>query len=332
MIKKNFQINNNTINTANYYLFHGLNEGMKEEKIYELLSREKKENIYKYEEKNIIDNQDDIINQIKNKSLFQEKKIFLIHRATDKIFKFIDNILTLNITDVYFILISDLLDKKSKLRNLFEKNNNTISVAFYEDTNENLNNIANKILEQNKIQISQADLNLITRKCNGDRGVLKNELDKVVSYAAYNKKITTENLVKLINLIENYSIQELIDTCLIKNETKTLRIINENNFNNEDCIIITRVFLNKLKRILKLSIEYEKNNNLEKTITLAKPPIFWKDKEIVKNQLLKWKSNNIKELIYKLNEIELEIKKHLNSAVNLVIDFIIEQSISKINN
>ena len=332
MIKKNFQINNNTINTANYYLFHGLNEGMKEEKIYELLSREKKENIYKYEEKNIIDNQDDIINQIKNKSLFQEKKIFLIHRATDKIFKFIDNILTLNITDVYFILISDLLDKKSKLRNLFEKNNNTISVAFYEDTNENLNNIANKILEQNKIQISQADLNLITRKCNGDRGVLKNELDKVVSYAAYNKKITTENLVKLINLIENYSIQELIDTCLIKNETKTLRIINENNFNNEDCIIIIRVFLNKLKRILKLSIEYEKNNNLEKTITLAKPPIFWKDKEIVKNQLLKWKSNNIKELIYKLNEIELEIKKHLNSAVNLVIDFIIQQSISKINN
>ena len=332
MIKKNFQLTNNIINSNNFYLFHGLNEGAKEEKISEILSKKKKENIYKYDEKNIIDNYDDFINQITNKSLFEEKKIFLIHRATDKIFKFIDNILTLNIDDVYFILISDLLDKKSKLRNLFEKNNNTISVAFYEDTNENLNNIANKILEQNKIQISQADLNLITRKCNGDRGVLKNELDKVVSYAAYNKKITTENLVKLINLIENYSIQELIDTCLIKNESKTLRIINENNFNNEDCIIITRVFLNKLKRILKLSIEYEKNNNLEKTITLAKPPIFWKDKEIVKNQLLKWKSNNIKKLIYKLNEIELEIKKHLNSAVNLVIDFIIQQSISKINN
>ena len=162
--------------------------------------------------------------------------------------------------------------------------------------------------------------------------VLFNELDKIELYSKKGKKINAEDISKLINLSENYSISELIDSCLAKNEKKTIGILNENNFSSEDCILITRIFINKAKKILKLSIDYKNNNNIELTISNAKPPIFWKDKEITKQQIYNWKPENIKSLIYKLNEIELLIKKNINNSINIISDFILEQSTRKTNN
>ena len=133
--------------------------------------------------------------------------------------------------------------------------------------------------------------------------------------------------MKLINLSENHGISELIDNCLAKNQKKTLNILNENIFTSEDCILIIRTFLNKSKRILKLCNEFENSKNIETTISSAKPPIFWKDKEIVKQQIYKWKPEKIKKLIYELFEIELIVKKNLNNSVNLVTDFILNKSI-----
>ena len=125
---------------------------------------------------------------------------------------------------------------------------------------------------------------------------------------------------------------ELVDNCLVMNTRKIINILNENNFNHEDCIIIIRTLLNKSKKILNLSYDYQDNNNIDLTISTAKPPIFWKDKEIVKQQIYKWKPDNIKELIFKINEIELLIKKNLSNSVNIVTDFLLEQSSKKTNN
>ena len=116
------------------------------------------------------------------------------------------------------------------------------------------------------------------------------------------------------------------------NNNRIMTILNENNFSNEDCIIILRTFLIKAKKILALSLEFEKNKDLNKTISLARPPIFWKDKEIVKIQLNKWKSNKIKELIYHLNDIELQIKKNFNNSIFIITNFILEKSTSEANN
>ena len=121
------------------------------------------------------------------------------------------------------------------------------------------------------------------------------------------KKISAQEILKLINLSENYEISELIDNCLAKNKNKITNILNENNYSTEDCIIILRTFLSKTKRILKLAIDLEENKDINKTINSAKPPIFWKDKEIVKVQLNKWKTQKIKELIKNINNVELEI-------------------------
>jgi len=155
---------------------------------------------------------------------------------------------------------------------------------------------------------------------------LKNELEKIDLYLQKKKKINTHELIKLINLGENHSISELIDNCLAKNNKKTSAILNENNFSMEDCIIIIRTFITKSKRLLKLLNDFEKNKNLDLVLNNSKPPIFWKDKELVSQQIRKWTSNKVKNLIFNLNNLELQIKKYNSQSLNILLDFITDQT------
>jgi DNA polymerase-3 subunit delta len=172
---------------------------------------------------------------------------------------------------------------------------------------------------------------LIVNKCSGDREILINELQKIEYFSKNGKKINNEIISKLVNLNENHSISELIDNCLAKNKKKTIGILNENNFSNEDCIMITRSFIIKAKKLLVLSTTFEINKNIDLTISSAKPPIFWKEKEIIKQQIQKWSPKNIKQLIYALSETELQIKKNINNSINLITDFILSQSSAEFN-
>ena len=291
----------------------------------------KKNNVFNYEEKDILDNKDNFIEELLTKSLFDDQKIIIIKRSTDKILNIIENIFSKKIKDI-IILNADNLEKKSKLRSFFEKDKELICIPFYPDNEQTLSKLAYNFFKSKNIGIAQANINLIINKCNGDREALLNELNKIEHYVKEGKKISSDEIIKLTNLNENHSVLELVDNCLAKNKKKIIDILNENNFNNEDCIMITRSFLNKSKKILQLASEFEKNKNIELTISAAKPPIFWKDKEITKKQVRQWKPDNIKELIYRLNEIELLIKKNLNISINLITDFILEQSALKTSN
>ena len=173
---------------------------------------------------------------------------------------------------------------------------------------------------------------MIVNKCNGDRETLINELEKIKYFSKSGKKISSENISKLINLTENHSISELIDNCLVKNKKKIISILNENNFSNEDCIMIIRSFMIKAKKLLVLSKAFETNKNIDLTISSARPPIFWKEKEITKQQIYKWKTKNIKKLIYALSETELQIKKNINNSINLITDFILSHASAETNN
>ena len=325
MIIKSYELKKLDLNKNKYILFHGANEGAKTEEISRLKLLNKDKTFINYEEKQILENSENIYNNIFSKSLFENKKIITINRTTDKLLKIIEDVLEKNFVDIYLIFISDNLEKKSKLRSLFEKKKELMCVAFYPDNSDVLSRIAHDFFRERKILISQAHVNLIVNKCNGDRGILKNELSKIELFSKNKTKISSENLLKLVNLVENHSISELIDNCLAKNQKKTINILNDNNFSSEDCIIITRTFINKSKRIMKLSEDYQSNGNLDTTIANAKPPIFWKDKEIVKQQINKWSPNQISELIYSLNEIELQIKKNFTNPINIVSDFILNQ-------
>ena len=308
-----------------YILLYGINEGAKADEILSLVSRNKDKTITRYEEKEILENDQNIYDNILSKSLFDNEKIIIINRAGDKIFKFISDLFEKNISDISFIINASALEKKSKLRSFFEKTKELICVPFYQDTPSSLSILTQNFLKEKKINISQENINLIINRCNGDRGILKGELNKIEFFCKNKKNISTLDLVKLTNLIENYSISELVDNCLAKNKKKTMYILNENKFSTEDCITIIRTFLYKLKRILILSNDYLINKNLDKTILSAKPPIFWKDKDIVKQQINKWNPKQIKNLIYEINEIELSIKKNLNNSINLTTNLIIDQ-------
>ena len=209
---------------------------------------------------------------------------------------------------------------------MFEKNKKNVCVAFYPDNEQTLSKVAHSFFNERKIMISSSNINFIVNKCNGDRQNLINEMEKIENYSKSGKKITAEIINKLTNLNENHGVSELIDNCLAKNKKKTIYILNENNFSNEDCVLITRTFLNKSKKILILAKEYKLNQNIDKTISSARPPVFWKDKEITKQQIYKWPPESLKELIYKLSELELLVKKNIGKSTNLITDFILKQA------
>jgi len=324
MILKSYEINKIDQNINHFILFYGKNEGLKNEAL-NVLNKNRK-NISNYEEKEILDNENIFIENILSRSLFEEEKSIVIKRATDKILKVIEILHSKNLDDIKIIINSENLEKKSKLRSFFEKHKEFICVPFYPDNDQTLSKLAYNFLRDKKISISSSNINLIVNKCSGDRETLKNEIKKIEYFSKNGKKINSENISKLINLNENHSISELVDNCLAKNKKKIINILNENNFSNEDCIIITRSFLVKAKKLLILSKTFETNKNIDLTISTAKPPIFWKEKEITKQQIYKWKSKNIKKLIYTLGETELQIKKNINNSINLITDFILNQS------
>ena len=330
MIIKSFEINKINLINSPFVLLYGKNESLKEHTITTLI---KDQNItQKYDEKEILDSPDYFIENICSGSLFESKKIIIIKRATDKIFRILSEIFSKKINDLTLFIDSDKLEKKSKLRSFFEKEKKCICIAFYPDNEQTLFKVAFNFLKEKNISLSTSNINFIVNRSNGDRKVLISELEKIELYSKKGKKVTLEVLRDITNLIENHSINELIDNTLIKNRNKIIKILNENNFNNDDTILIIRTFLNKCKRILELSSEFDKNNNVDLTISSAKPPIFWKDKEIIKQQILLWKPNQMKNNIFKLLELELTMKKNLNNSLNIITDFILNLSVVKTNN
>tara|TARA_X000000950_G_scaffold25393_1_gene27297 strand:+ start:3581 stop:4561 length:981 start_codon:yes stop_codon:yes gene_type:complete len=324
MILKSYETKKINLDKNKFLLFYGKNEGFKNETIEDLIKNES--SISYYEEKEILENSKTFFESIISKSLFENEKIVIIKRASEKFFKIIEEISSKNVKDLILIINADSLDKKSKLRSFYEKSKEYICVAFYPDNDQTLLKLAYNYLTEKKVSVSPSNVNLIVNKCNGNRENLINELKKIENYNFGGKKINSEIIKKLINFGENISISELVDNCLAKNQRKTIYILNENNFSSDDCIVIVRTFLNKSKKIYALSKEYKFNRNIEQTISSAKPPIFWKDKEITKQQINKWTSENIRYLIYKLNELELLIKKNINNSISLVTDFILNEA------
>ena len=323
MIIKSFELDKIKIETV-FFLFHGGNQGHKNEIIKTKFQVKYKDSTYNYDENEILINKESFFNNVLSKSFFENEKLIIINRITDKILDVVEELIEKKIPDLLIILNANVLEKRSKIRSLFEKNRDVACVAFYEDTIQTLSGIANNFFRVIKVSVSQEVINIIVQRTRGDRLNLTNELEKIKNYIGSRKKIEREDILRLTNLAENYNISELVDSCLSKNKKKTINILNENNYTIEDCILIIRTFLIKSKRLAKLSIEFKRTNNIDSTILSSKPPIFWKEKEIVKQQLRSWSLSDVKKLIYQVNEVELLIKRHNNNSIFILFNFIIE--------
>jgi DNA polymerase III subunit delta len=327
MIVKYFELKKQNLKEKNFFLLYGNNQGLINETIQDTLKPKLSKNIFNYDEIEVLRDVDHFKENLINKSFFENEKLVIINRVSDKFYKIIEELISRNIEELSIILVASSLDKKSKIRNFFEKDTKTLCIPFYEDNSQTLSNITQKFMREKNINISQQIINVIVERVKGDRINLKNELQKIENFSKNKKNINIDDILKITNLSENYDISELVDSCLAKNKRKMIKILNENNFGSEDCILILRIFLIKLKRLLKLHLELDNKKNIDSAISSYKPTIFWKEKEIVKQQVRMLNQNKTKDLILKTNGVELLIKKNPQISINLTTDFIISQTI-----
>ena len=322
MIVKKFELNKINLENFNIFLLYGKNEGLLDETVRSFFLQKFQGEISRYEENEVLSNSENIISEILNKSLFVTKKIILISRSSDKICKIIENISNRDIADIKIILKSGVLEKKSKLRSLFEKNKTLLTIPFYEDDTKSLSSIIYEFLNKKKIKLSNESINLLIERSCGDRKNLNLELEKILNYSLSSKKIEFKNVQKLTTLAENYNVSELADNYLIRNKKNISKILNENSFSDDDCILILRTILNKSKRLLSIIEKKSAYNNIDQIISDFRPAIFWKEKESVKKQVNSWDLRELRQKIYKINEVEYLVKSNSVNSLNLVSDFI----------
>ncbi len=322
MIIKSFELEKIISLNFNIHLIYGNNEGIKQDIISNFYKKNYEGEVLKYDEQDILTNKDEFISSLLNKSLFETEKLIIISRGTDKLTTVINELLDRKEIGAKIIIKSSNLEKKSKLRNLFEKEKNVICTPVYEDDSRSLNFIINNFLKDYKLSLSQEIKNILIERSNGDRINLKNELSKLKNLSITKNKLSIEDVLKLSNLAENYSVFELSDNYLAKNSKKVSNILNENNYSSDDCILIIRTILNKSKRLLKIRNEVDNNKNIDQVISTIKPPIFWKEKEIVKKQAQSWSTNEVKNIIFKINDLEALVKKNTANSMLFVSNFI----------
>tara|TARA_Y100001970_G_C14112617_1_gene791737 strand:+ start:279 stop:1259 length:981 start_codon:yes stop_codon:yes gene_type:complete len=322
MIIKPFEINKVKGINKKIFLFYGDNIGQKDEIIRDYFLKSFDGEVMRIAENEVLNRADYLISELLNNSLFNEDKLIIISQITHKIIDFVEEVNEREIKNVKIILISEALDKKSKLRSLFEKDKKLYCVPFYEDNEQSLNLIANNFFKSRNIKISREIINLIIERCKGDRGNLKNELSKIENFSHGKKSIDIKDVVLLTNISKNYSVNELVDSYLAKNTKKIYRILNENIFSNEDCILILRSLLSKSKRLLKLREQFDKKESIEDVVSNFRPPIFWKDKDNVKKQIQSWSLKEVRNLIYETSDIEILVKKNSSNSVNFIRDFV----------
>ena len=323
MIVKSYEVGKIDISKYKIYLFYGKNEGLQIDLIDKYFLNKFTGQINKYEENEFINNLNNIYSEIQTKSLFQNQRIFIISRVTEKFLKIAEEISNIDLDEIIIILKCSSLEKKSKLRNFFEKNDKFITIPVYEDNLNNLLSITQQFLIHNKIKLSKESINLIIGRASGDRNNLKKELNKIYNYSLTNNKIDFQTLEKLTNLAENHEVGDLVNNYLSKNIKNVSKILNENSYTDEDCILILRTLLNKSKRLLEIMKKNNDVKNIDKVMLGARPPIFWKEKESIKKQVNSWEICDLKAKIYKINEIEALIKKNSKNSLNIVSDFLI---------
>jgi len=306
----------------NFYLFYGENTGLKEEVILEIRNKSPDSEYLNYYEKDILQDPNLFYEDIFSKSFFNDKKLIIIKDSSDKFLEIAKSILEKGLQDLTIVLVADNLDKRSKLRGYFEKEKDLYCVPFYKDENSTLNTLTINFFNKEKISISQELINIIVSKCSRDRKNLLNELNKIKLFLQDKKKIDKFTLSKIINLADDHSLSEIVDNTLLKNKNQVSKMLNENDFVFEDMIILIRSFLKNIKRLLNLKAQLGAKDNINEIIQNYKPPIFWKDKEIVKRQSELWEKSELILLIKKTNDTELMLKKNSQIYKQIIGNFI----------
>ena len=330
MIIKSYEVQKNESNLSkyNFFLLYGENFGLKKDirTIIKIAIKQKKDKIEMLSlyETEIINNEENFYNFIYSGSLFNNKKIITIFEATDKIIKKITSVYDKFPENVFLIIFSGILEKKSKLRNFFETSKKTICIPCYLDSEKDLEIIAQSEFRKNNISLSREAINLLIEKSNSDRANLKNEIEKIKSYAINKKKLELNEIKYLINFSGDYKSDILINECLCGNISQYKKIISELYINTVNQILLLRILSNKVQRLLNIKEQENKSNNLDNLINVSKPAIFWKEKPLVKKQVSIWSLNDLKKIINGINNIELLCKQKPQMSKVIFFNFFLK--------
>ena len=316
MIYKSFLVEENINNLKNKaILFYGENLGLKND-FKKLLKNKNIENeIISFNQEQIIKNSKTLLKEVSNISLFNKKKIFFIDEANDKILEIIKDIID-DFDDLEIYLFANLLDKRSKLRNFFEKEKLCGIVGCYADNELAIKKIILKRLNGFK-GLTAFNINLILQQVGLDRVKLNNELDKILVYFD-KKEIITEKLNELLDPLSNNDYNLLRDTALAGNKNKTNNLLSETFFEMDKNILYINIINQRLHRLWDVN-NTENRKNLDEKINNLKPPIFWKDKPNFINQVKIWDKKKIKTILGKTYEIEKKIKSNSIIDRNILI-------------
>ncbi len=324
MILKSYSLeeNLNTINNYKIVLFYGENHGLKKEFKEKLKIKTKDYEVLNLSQEEICKNESFLINEITNKSLFNEKKIVFINNVNDGIFKIIDGIETI-LNDEKIIMFADGLDKKSKLRNYCEKSKVNCIIPCYQDNEITIRKIITKRLSGYQ-GLNNQIVNLITQNTNLDRIKVNNEISKIIS-CFDDKKIDPNKIELLLNDKTNEDFNQLKDEAINGNKINTNRLLADTIFDTDNNIYYLNTINQRINKLNEIENMKKTDTNVEILVSKLKPPVFWKDKSMLIQQSKKWNKDKIKHALKKTFDVELAIKS--NSSIrkdllikNLIID------------
>jgi len=324
MIIKSYEIQKKPLNLLKYklLLFYGENNGLKKdikESIVKSIGDKKTMEFLSLYENDIVDNEENFYNSIFSGSLFHDKKFITISNGTDKILKPLEHVVDKLPENIFIVVFAEVLEKKSKLRNFFEKNAKTLCVACYLDNERDLSMIAKNELKNNNIFLSTEIINFLIEKSSNDRENLRNEIQKIKLYALNNKNLKVQEIKNLINFSGDIKTVHLVNECLCGHILQYKKKISELYTNTINQIFILRILGNKIQRLLKMKELEKEYSNVDNMINALKPPIFWKEKPMVKKQLAIWSLDALKKIVYEINDTELMCKK--NPEISKIIFF-----------
>ena len=289
-----------------FILFYGDNLGLEQDFKKKIKSYYKQNEIISFTQEEILNNETNFFNEIKNISLFETKKIYIINQANDKILEIFKEI-EQKFDDQNIYLFAEVLEKKSKLRNYFEKSKKCGSIPCYPDNELSIKKIIAQRLRGYE-GLTSNNINIICDNCNLDRNKLYNEIEKITIFFE-DKKIETEKLQILLDVKINDDFNLLRDEVLCGNLNKTNKLLSDTVLEQEKTMFYLAVLnsrLASLNKVNELSIEAP----LEVSINNLRPPIFWKDKPNFLLQARKLGKKKIKKILNETYNLEVKIKSN----------------------
>ena len=314
MILKSYLVENNTNSLKSYIctLFYGENNGLKIDFKNKIKYENKESEVINLFEEDLLNNKNILLSEVNNLSLFTSKKIIFLHELSDKVFNTVENILNKRNEDVQVYIFSKILDKKSKLRALFEKKKELAAIPCYQDNERTLHQyISNKL--KNLKGVTPEIINFIMKNSYLDRGIINGEIEKIKTYFT-NNHIERNEIESLLNIKDDESFEKIRDATLLGDKLNVNKLIGEIRFQSEENFYYLNQLYIRFSKLLEIQDFNESVKDYEVTLEQIKPRIFWKDKPALLRQLKIWDIQGIQLAINDISKIEILMKR--NSQIN----------------